>query len=85
MAAAKRPVKTNRADRRGHWTPGKRRSRMTAREREQFLAALRRHSEAESIRSTARQLKCSDRAVRRWLTGEDWPTSRAIIKRAIAL
>lgn len=75
-------MKSERSDGRGHWTHGKRRSVLTAEERRAFLAAIRRHAAAEGIRATARHLKCSDRSVRRWLAGEDWPTQMAIVRRA---
>lgn len=79
-------MKSKRNDGRGHWQAGKRRSQIPERERKIFLADVRRYAETESIKAAARQLRCSDRAVRRWLSGEDWrPTDRRILRRVIAL
>lgn len=73
-------VKSSRKDGRGHWPAGKRRSRLNARARNAFVLDLRRAvaRKDSSIRSVARLLEVSDRTVRRWLSGEDWPMSEEI-------
>lgn len=73
--------KTKRPDGRGHWPRGKRRSDLSERERETVLATIRGASETESLRSIARKLHVSDRSVRRWLSGDDWPKDRALVRR----
>jgi transposase len=68
---------TVRTDGRGHWPKGKRRSDVSRRARTEFVAQLRVAvaRKNSSIRAVARLLDVSDRTVRRWLAGEDWPAS----------
>jgi len=67
-------------ERRTHWTKGKRRNDPGPEWpalRRQLRALLRPRAFATpgqpSRRGLARRLKVSDRSVRRWLAGEDWP------------
>lgn len=68
-----KPLKSRRADGKGHWPAGKRRSPLTARERRALVALVHRAIEAESARAVARALGVSDRTVRRWRDEIDVP------------
>lgn len=87
MAERHKP-KSARADGRGGWTPGKRRSGINVRAKNAFVLLLRRACARQdsSIRAVARTLDVSDRTVRRWLSGEDWPASEeiAVLSRRLA-
>ncbi len=69
-------IESMRADGLGHWPRGKSRSTLTAAERDAVIRKLRKQAETESIRSIARTLGVSDRAIRNLLSGEDQPTER---------
>jgi lambda repressor-like predicted transcriptional regulator len=69
-------MKSQRADGLGHWPRGKARSTLTAAERAAVIRKLRKAVELQSIRSVARTLGLSDRAVRNVLSGQDQPTER---------
>lgn len=68
-------IESSRTDRRGHWPAGKRRGDSP------IPAALRRKLDKAldhgdlTRRGIARALNLSDRSVRRWLSGEDWPSA----------
>lgn len=67
-------VVSARADGRGHWPKGKRRSKLSPAEHEKFLAELRQLlAEGLSRREIARRRGVSEKAVRNWLSGEDLP------------
>lgn len=68
---------SSRKDGRGHWTPGKPRSDASDTDVRRTLAAIRRANERDkhSLRSIARTVGVSDRAVRRWLSGDHRPTA----------
>ena len=84
MAAATEP-KSVRADGRGHWRAGKRRSDAPAKLRRRLLAAIRRaQRNGLSIRAVGRALDVSDKTVRRWLAEHDYPDA-ATAERAIAV
>ncbi|MGH8562734.1 MAG: helix-turn-helix domain-containing protein [Gammaproteobacteria bacterium] len=71
-------MKSSRADGLGHWPEGKRRREapLPAELRRRILAA--RKAGEMSLRSLARQAGISDRALRRWLAGEDWPAREKV-------
>jgi len=76
--------RSSREDGRGHWPRGKRRSDLTDHEYKRAIAALKRGVEDHgSAKSVARQLRKSDRTIRRLLSGEDWP-SRETAKKILA-
>lgn len=63
---------------RGHWPAGKRRSTLTPAERLDVLSRVRAALRAgESLRGISRLVRVSDRTIRRWLRGEDWPTAQS--------
>jgi ribosome-binding protein aMBF1 (putative translation factor) len=65
---------SERRDGRGHWPSGKRRSDITRAQHDRVLAVLRvLLGRNWSRRRIAQRLAVSDRAVRRWLAGDDWP------------
>lgn len=67
-----------RRDGRGHWPAGKRRSDVEPLERRRAVVRLRAAIEkGESRRAIARAIGMSDRTVRRWLAGEDWPMAQS--------
>lgn len=71
---------SERQDGRGHWPKDKRRSRVAAHEVAALVRVLERRVERTSARFVARQLQISDRTVRRWLKGEDWPLPASIAR-----
>lgn len=68
-------MKSSRPDGLGHWPAGKRRSTIPAKERRALLARLKRAVRQKSARAVARRLGYSDSTIRRWLSGEDWPSA----------
>jgi len=76
-------MKSTRPDKRGHWPRGKRRSRISARQRNAFVKAVQAATARDdcSNSAVARLLEVSERTVRRWLKGEDWP-DKAVLARS---
>lgn len=74
-----------RADRRGHWTFGRRRSTASDDEIRAALVAIETaFASGVSLRAIARAVGVSDRAVRKWLDGERTPSAehcRAVLER----
>jgi ribosome-binding protein aMBF1 (putative translation factor) len=72
----------NRSENRGHWTKGKRRNvplptwEGTLAELRVVFAVHQGNRNGISAHGLAHDLGCSDRAVRRWLAGEDVPATK---------
>ena len=74
-----KPIASKRHDKRGHWPAGKRRhadSGQWSRTRLTISALVNEHYShgVRSMRALAVAVGVSDRAVRRWLSGEDRPS-----------
>lgn len=68
--------KSKRPDGRGHWPAGKRRSSLTPAAAHAHAKKIRAMAEdLGGYRAVARSLGVSDRTVRRWISGEDYPIS----------
>lgn len=69
-------MKSKRADGRGHWARGKRRSNLTDEQAAAVRGKLRGAVRVTSARAVARMLGVSDMCVRRIVTGEDMASER---------